>query len=179
MACNATPGAPASRAFAKPLDELGAQRAARLGIDGAVNGFVADKPWSVHEPKSASNLLRRIAAAQACDDGAPKRSSDVSTQLAPSQAGASSASTLNALAEECKIAPAALNCGSPDFARDCGGTEPQSLGHLALAVAGHEHRVDIDAVYLGEMSVVCSHVQHLSMSKVLHFNSEAIKRPNA
>ena len=47
-------------ALAKQLDELGAQRAARLGVDGAVDGLVTDAGRAgVHGLESAGNLLGR------------------------------------------------------------------------------------------------------------------------
>jgi len=59
-------------ALAQQGDELGAQRAAGLGVDGAIDGLVRDLLGAVHGLESAGNLLGRPAPAQAGEDHAPQ-----------------------------------------------------------------------------------------------------------
>ena len=71
-ALNAPAGAAPGMAQAQHFDEISAQGAARLGVDGAIDGFVADLASGVHELESASNLLWGIAKAKPADDDSPQ-----------------------------------------------------------------------------------------------------------
>jgi len=105
----ASPRQAACMAPAQQLDQFSAQGAARLGIDGAIDGLVRDVIWAVHDLESAGDLLRGTALAKGRPDQAPEAAATRGAQLAAPAAGLLSAGGIGSLTEESDVAIEAID----------------------------------------------------------------------
>lgn len=139
-------GTPSTRqaprvALAQQLDQLGAQRTTRLGIDGAVDGLVRDVVWAVHGLESAGDLLRGAAIAKTGSDQAPQAAATRGAQLAAQTACLLAAGGVSTLTKQSDVAIEAIDTSALELTRDGGGADTKNPGGRALTVALNEQGV--------------------------------------
>ena len=163
-------------ALAQQLDQLAAQRATWHGVDGAVDGLVrheralvrkglaserSGRSGRFHARQLACNLLGRPAAAQAAQDGAPKRRVDVCAELAPARAGGRAPSAGTRLRAPGAIARSRhrrTGLGAIDFTRYGRMVELESPGDFSATQLGLKQGLNRQAISLRDLRVVRLHL---------------------
>jgi len=159
-------------ALTKQLDEFGSQRAARHGVDGAVNSLVGYRQSGrrarrkircrFHFSKSPRDLLGGPTAAQPIGHCAPKRRLEIGADLAASSACSGTPILALRLRGRCAIAVGKSRrrgLAANDLAADGGWTEAELVCDLTPTTSGLKQQLDRDAIGLAQMRVVSSHLR--------------------
>jgi len=153
----ASAGKAAGVAFTQALDQFGAKRAARHGVDRAIDGLVRDGGGVGHEVQPAADLLRRAVQVDVAQDELPIRGDAGGIELAAGVGGGIATGLASALGDDAEVARAAGDQAALALTADGAAMNADGQGHSGLGGACREHGLDDQAVVVGDVVAVGSH----------------------